>query len=122
PTQEPDFAALDAAVLADDYNAFRAAAAPYDGALRKRAGRWVERVPEVQAKIGHGLDIADVVEAVFLDAFAAHTPRPRAGRFGDWLDHLTDAAGKSLRDGGYYLDKARLAHTAREAQERPTNN
>src|SRR5262249_18013609 len=69
PSVDPDVAALDAAVRDGDYAAFRRAAYGYEEPVRKRVGRWVERYPEVAARIGKGLEIADVVEEVFLDAF-----------------------------------------------------
>jgi ribosome-associated translation inhibitor RaiA len=113
-TQEPDFAAIGAAVRDGDYTGFRAATIAYEDAARRRAGRWVERVPEVQAQIGRGLNIDDIVEAVFLEAFEAYDRRPRGVRFGDWLDGLIDPAVKALRVGGDYLENVRLARSARE--------
>src|SRR5206468_2024419 len=45
PGPMPDEAALRASVEAGDYPAFRAALLVYEEALRKRAGRWIERYP-----------------------------------------------------------------------------
>ena len=50
--------------------------------LRKRVGRWLGRYPEVQEKVGTDLAIADVVEAVFLNAFEGYDRRPRGVRLG----------------------------------------
>lgn len=113
--QLPDFEALDAAVAAGDYQAFRTAALPYEETVRKKAGRWVERYPEIAAKMNHTFDIGDVTEAVFLEAFEAYESRPREVRFGDWLEGLIDPVIKSIHAGGEYLDNVRLARTAREA-------
>src|SRR5581483_6966518 len=41
PTIDPDPAAIDAAVAAGDYAAFRSATQGYEGPLRDRVGRWV---------------------------------------------------------------------------------
>lgn len=120
PTLDPDFAALDAAAAEGDYGAFRAALLGYEEPVRRRAGRWVERYPEVDQKIGRGLDVEDIVEATFLEAFDAFERRPNDVRFGDWLENLIDAAVRSLRGGADdYLDNIRLARSAREAEQGP---
>jgi ribosome-associated translation inhibitor RaiA len=120
PDLSPDVAALDAAVRDGDYAAFRRAAYGYEEPLRKRIGRWIERYPEVGARIGKGLEIADVVEGVFLNAFEGYGQRPGAVRFGDWLERLIDPAVKTLgKDGGAELENVRLARTALEAEQRP---
>jgi ribosome-associated translation inhibitor RaiA len=118
PLQEPDFAAMGRAVETDDYDAFRTAALPYEDAVRRRAGRWVERVPEVAAQMGRVLDVGDIVEAVFLEAFEHYRDRQRDVRFGDWLDGLIDPAVRALYAGGSYMENVRLARTARAALER----
>lgn len=96
PDTPVDAAALDAAVRAGDYPAFRAAVSPYEDPIRTRAGRWVERYPEVQAQMGRRMDVMDVVEEVFLTAFEGHDGRPPDVRYGDWLDGLLDPAVKAL--------------------------
>lgn len=96
PFTPVDTAALDAAADAGDYPAFRAALAPYEDGLRLRAGRWVERYPEVQAHMGRDMDVADVVEEVFLMAFEGHAARPRDIRYGNWLENLLDPAVRAL--------------------------
>jgi hypothetical protein len=122
PLSEPDFAAMDGAAEAGDYDAFRTAALPYEDSVRRRAGRWVERVPEASAQMGRDLDVGDIVEAVFLDAFEKYRDRPREVRFGDWLDGLIDPAVKRLHADGDYLDNVRLARTARAALEEQVVN
>jgi hypothetical protein len=96
PTLDPDPQVLDNAIAEGDYAAFRAAILGYEEPLRKRIGRWIERYPAVSARIDHGLTIADLVEAVFLDAFEEYDHRPREIRFGDWLEHLIDPAIKGM--------------------------
>ena len=117
PSIDPDAAALAEAVRAGDYAAFRTAAFGYEDGVRQRAGRWIERYPEVAARIGHGLDLDDIVEAVFLDAFEGFEHRPSQVRFGDWLDGLIDPAVRALRSpDGDALENVRLVRSARETQ------
>src|SRR5581483_10564921 len=75
-----DIAAVDAAAASGDYPAFRAAVAPYEDSLRLRVGRWVERYPAVASRLGKGLNVNDLMEAVFLDAFEGNTRRPSGER------------------------------------------
>ena len=92
----PDGDEVSAAVRKGDYTAFRIATFPFEESLRKRVGRWVGRYPEVQDKIGTDLAIADVVEAVFLNAFEKYDERPQNIRFGQWLESLIDGSLKEL--------------------------
>lgn len=96
PDVPVDAGVLDAAAKAGDYPAFRAALAPYEDNLRVRAGRWVERYPEVQGQMGKRMDMMDVVEGVFLAAFEGHETRPAAVRYGDWLVGLIDPTVRAL--------------------------
>ncbi len=96
PAVPIDPATLDAAVRAADYPAFRAAIAPYEDPLRLRVGRWVERYPEVQGRMGRGLEVIDVVEGVFLTAFEQYLSRPPGVRFGDWLEGLIDPTVRAI--------------------------
>lgn len=111
-----DAAALDAAVGAGDYAAFRAVISAYEDALRLRAGRWVERYPEVQAKMGHGMDVMDLVDGVFLAAFEGHPTRPPGVPYGQWLEGLIDP---TVRDIAHHpdeeLENIRMARSACEA-------
>ncbi len=117
PDLEPDLAEMEAAVKAGDYTAFRKATIGYEEPLRKRVGRWVERYPAVNARIGKDLQINDLVEEVFLDAFGAYGRRPRHVRFGDWLAHFIDPAIKEIANGrNGELDNARFAESAVEAE------
>jgi hypothetical protein len=112
PTLDPDLAAVDAAVAAGDYPAFRAALQGYEGPLRDRVGRWLERSAEADGRVGRTFTIADVVEEVFLDAFEGYPDRPKEVRFGDWLAGLIDPAVKELiRHPDEVLENVRLART-----------
>ncbi len=120
PSLDPNLGALDAAVRDGDYTAFRTATFPYEEAVRKRAGRWVERYPEVQARIGKGLEIADVVEEVFLTAFEQYPRRPAGLRLGDWLESLIDPAVREIQaHPDAELENINLARTARVAEAGP---
>lgn len=111
---------MTAAVREGDYTAFRVAALPYEESVRKRAGRWIERYPDLAAQVGRGLQINDVVESVFLAAFEQFDSRPLDLRFGDWLDGLIDPAVKRLRDHrDAELETINLARSAVEAEGGP---
>jgi ribosome-associated translation inhibitor RaiA len=90
PATAVDPYGLDDAVAAGDYPAFRVAIAPYEDPLRLRVGRWVERYPAVQARMGRGLETIDLVEDVFLAAFEKHASRPPGVRYGEWLEGMID--------------------------------
>lgn len=96
PTMAPDAAAVDAAVREGDYAAFRTAMTGYDAPVTAQVGRWVERYPQVAARIGKGLHIDDIVEDVFLLAFEDYEQRPQGIRLGDWLGRYIDAAVKAM--------------------------
>jgi len=98
PSQVPDPYAFSDAVLSGDYAAFRAAAVPYEESVRKRAGRLLQRHPDLDAQIGHKFEVADVVEEVFLDAFERFENWSREVRFGDWLEGLIEPAINELRE------------------------
>jgi ribosome-associated translation inhibitor RaiA len=119
-SSDPDPAALEAAVRSGDYVAFRTATVGYEGALRDRIGRWVQRYPAVDAQIGRRLTIADLVEKVFLLAFERYNRRPGGLRFGDWLEALIDPSVKQLhRRPEEELENVRLAQSAVEAERGP---
>jgi ribosome-associated translation inhibitor RaiA len=120
PDVDPDPAAVQAAVDAADYAAFRAALTGFEEPLRKRVGRWVERYPDLAARLGKGLDLSDIVEAVFLDAFEGYGHRPKDVRFGDWLESLIDPAVKELRrHPDEELENINLARSAVDAEKGP---
>lgn len=120
PTLTPDPAAVESAVADGDYTAFRTALSGYDGPVSALVGRWVERYPQVSARIGHELQISDIVEDVFLSAFEEYEHRPQEVRFGDWLGRFIDTA---IRDVAAHPDREieniRMARLAREVETGP---
>ena len=118
PSAAPDPAAVDAAVRAGDYAAFRTATFAYEESVRKRAGRWVERYPEAEARIGKQWKMADIVEEVFLDAFENYDHWPREVRFGEWLEERIDPAVRELlAHPDRELENVNLARSARAAED-----
>lgn len=98
PTREPDLEALQQAVESGDYAGFRRALYAYEEPLTKRAGRWVERYPEVNALMDGRLTIADLVEEVCLNAFEQFDQAPREQTLGDWLESLIDPSVRAIAD------------------------
>lgn len=97
--QQPiDGQALQAAVDQGDYAEFRKLTYPLEESVRKRAGRWIQRYPKIEAQLGERFDLADIVEEVFLNAFERYHEHPREVPFGDWLEGLIDPSVKLLND------------------------
>ena len=96
PTIDIDLAAVESAVADGDYARFRTAMLPFEDAVEARAGRWVQRFPEYEARIGKDVKMSDVVEQVFLTAFDKYPYRPSGLPLGEWLDELIDGAVKEL--------------------------
>jgi hypothetical protein len=110
--EDPAAGPLGEAVRAGDYRTFRTALAVYEEWLRKRVGRWVQRFPEAEARVGHDLRLGDLVEEVFLNAFEGYTERTTAVRLSDWLDSLIDPSLKEfLRHPDEERANASLART-----------
>jgi hypothetical protein len=113
--EDADGGPVAAAAAAGDYRAFRNALVRYEDWLRLRVGRWVERYPEVRARIGTDILIGDLVEEVYLNAFEGIARRPTDKRFSEWLDSLIDP---SIKDMLHHPDDVReaasLARTLRE--------
>jgi ribosome-associated translation inhibitor RaiA len=119
PTVPIDAEALARAADAGDFGAFRTALLPYEEGLRKRVGRWVQRYPAFEAQIGKGVEIADIVEDVFLLALEGYAHRPLDVALGVWLENLIDPAIKALQSHrDEELENINLARTAMTA-ERP---
>jgi ribosome-associated translation inhibitor RaiA len=115
-----DAAALDAAAATADYPAFRAAVAPYEDSLRLRIGRWVERYPAVQARMGRGLETIDLTEAVFLSAFEGHAKRPPGVRYSEWLEGLIDPVVRAFEHHpDRELENVNMARSACDALPKP---
>jgi len=96
PTRNIDVAAVDRAVAAGDYAAFRAALLPFEDPIQAKAGRWVQRFPEYEARIGKDVKMSDVTEAIFLTAFDEYESRPEGLHLSEWLGNLIDPAVKAL--------------------------
>jgi ribosome-associated translation inhibitor RaiA len=116
PSMPPDAAAIDQAVRQLDYRAFRSAMVVYEDALEKRIGRWIERYPDVEARIGDGILISEIAEEVLLNAFDQYDKRPESLRVGQWLENLIDPSLQTLvRDGGAEKENLSFIQSAREA-------
>lgn len=116
PTMPPDSAALDRAARQLDYRGFRAALNVYEDALEKRVGRWIERYPDAEARLGDGLLISEIAEEVFLNAFDQYNHRPQSLRLGQWLENLIDPSIQTLmHDGGAEKENLSFIATAKEA-------
>jgi len=103
-------------VRAGNYRAFSAALATYEEWLRLRVGRWVQRYPEAQAKVGGDLLIGDLVEEVYLNAFEGWVRRPTEVGLGWWLESSIDPSLRALlRHPAEVKENASLARTLREA-------
>ena len=113
--EDPDMGPLAGAVKNGNYRAFRNALVLYEDWLRKRVGRWVQRYPEAQARVGGELRIGDLVEEVYLNAFEHFTRRPTDIRLSEWLDRLVDPSLKAmLRHPGEEALNASFARTVRD--------
>lgn len=79
----------------------------------------MQRYPDLQARIGRGLEIADLVEEVFLIAFERYASRPTDVPFGTWLENLIDPAVKELQvRGDAELENIHLAQSAQVSEGR----
>jgi len=116
PTTDIDQSALDAAVDAGDYARFRAVLMAFEDAVQARAGRWVQRFPEYEARIGKDVKMSDVTEEIFLTAFDQYESRPEGLHLGDWLERLIDPSVKALMTRTTEeLENINLARTALNA-------
>jgi ribosome-associated translation inhibitor RaiA len=117
PTQEPDAAAIEAAVASGDYKAFRHALFPYEDAMHDRVGRYVQRYPEIEAQVGQTFLIGDLVEEVFLNAFERYEHRPSDVRLGEWLDGLVAPSVKMVANNpAEELENISFAKTVAETE------
>jgi ribosome-associated translation inhibitor RaiA len=112
--------ALRRALDAGDYSEFRAVLLPFEEVVRKRVGRWIQRYPEAEARIGVRFEISDVVEEVFLQAFERYGGRPADVTLGDWLESLIDPAVKELQQrGDAELENVSMARSAAGVDQPP---
>ena len=122
PTQIPDVELLQKAVRDADYRQFRRATYVYEESVRKRVGRWVQRYPDINKRLGGTLDVVgDVTEEVFLNAFEQFDDRPQALRFGDWLENLIDPSIKTLIHNPEELENVSMARTLQEIEGEETD-
>jgi hypothetical protein len=113
--EDPAEGPLGEAARAGDYRAYRRALSGYEEWLRNRVGRWVQRYPEAQARVGDDLRIGDLVEEVFLTAFVRHERRPTVVPLHRWLDQLIDPSLRALlRHPDEAAENASLARTYRD--------
>jgi hypothetical protein len=114
--EDPDSGPVARAVDDGDYRAFRRAMVGYEDWLRKRVGRWIQRYPEVEARVDDEPLIGDLVEEVYLTAFENFTRRNTDLRLSEWLDGLIDSALQEyLRHPAVVHEEASLARTVRAA-------
>lgn len=96
PNRRMDGKQVVAAVESGNYTEFRKAMYPIEESLRNRVGRWVQRYPQIQAKIGTRFTIADIVEETFMLVFDRYAEwRPKMF-FGQWIETLIDPAMKAI--------------------------
>lgn len=96
PNRRMDGKQVVAAVESGNYTEFRKAMYPIEASLRARVGRWVQRYPQIQAKIGTRFTIADIVEETFMLAFDRYKEWRPEMFFGQWLEALIDPAMKAI--------------------------
>lgn len=117
PTTDIDLSGLEAAEAAGDYGRFRSVLLPFEDAVQARAGRWVQRFPEYEVRIGRDVKMSDVVEEVFLTAFDEYSARPEGVPLGEWLAGLIAPAVKALMtQTDKELEYINLSRTALAAQ------
>jgi len=114
PETDPDLAFIDSTAKSQDYAAFRKSLYPYEEVIRKRVGRWVQRYPDIDARIGIDLEIDDIVEEVFLNAFDRWESRPVEVPLGEWLDGMIDPSVKLLYEHPEEKENVELAKTLQE--------
>ena len=96
PTSAFDLATIDAAVANMDYQQFRQAMAGFEAPLRSRIGRWLQRYPRIEQQLGEGIEIDDLVEEVFLNAFERFSERSSNVPPGEWLEQLIDPSVQAI--------------------------
>lgn len=118
PSSAVDERAINEAVESADYVAFRNAMLPFEDELRLMVGRWVHRYPEVNDAVGDGIEIADIVEETFLEAFEQFADRPKNVPLGVWLQRRADSALKAIvRNPEEVMQNVSFVRTTRNAPE-----
>jgi hypothetical protein len=99
PAPEHVAEALDKAIQWQDYRLFRRGLAGYEDWLRAHVASWVGRYPQMTRQLGVSIDVDDIVEEVFLNAFEQYPHRPHgpdAPTLSDWLNKLIDPSVKAI--------------------------
>ena len=100
------------AARSGDYRTFRGALSRYDEWLIDRVGRWVQRYPALNERVGDDVLIADLVEEVYLNAFERYDERPAHEPLSAWLESLIDPSTLAfLRDPQQELDNISFARS-----------
>ena len=94
--EDPDAGAIGEAVRGGDYARFRTLLGEYEEWVRVRVGRWLQRYPDANARVGEGLLIGDLVEEVFLNAFERYDERSGDETLRDFLDDLLDPSLQAM--------------------------
>ena len=68
----------------------------FESPLHERVGRWIQRYPEIESRLGDSITIADIVEEVFLNAFEQFPQRPQEVPPGEWFEGLIDVSVQAL--------------------------
>jgi len=115
PTNLPEHDEIEAAVQENDYPRFRSATMMYEEPVRKRVGRWIQRYPELESVLGQQLEIADIVEDVFLTAFDQFEHKSTNLMPGQWLEKLIDPVIHDIIDHpDRELENISMARSARD--------
>jgi hypothetical protein len=97
PTRELDTAVLNEAIEDNDYARFRQGVDMFEEGLTVRIGRWIQRYPEIAARLGDEFTISDIVEDVFLNAFEKFSQRSSNNvPPGVWFEGLIDPTVQAL--------------------------
>lgn len=116
PDQVPDVQALQECVNEGDYPGFRNQTLMFEEQVRKRVGRWIQRYPVLNSLIGITLEVADLVEDVFLTAFDQFESKPANVMLGEWFEQLIDQVVHDLlRDPERELENIEMARSALDA-------
>lgn len=117
PDWQPDLEKVFKAVENRDYATFRTELYGYDEPLRKRAGRWVDGVPELESQVGEKLKLEDVVEEIMLNAFEHYTRKPEDVPLSKWLeDWIEPSVTNLLRRPAEEKENVSFARTWQEVQ------
>ena len=68
----------------------------FEGSLRARVGRWIQRNPEIESRLDEDFRIDDLVEEVFLTGFERFSARSHDVPPGQWLEQLIDPSVQAI--------------------------